>query len=990
MPLNVSGGRSLGQAAGSININTSPARKAVGEMRTIGRDIGRAMSPASQGVDDFIGRFRDGRIRTFARGVQQSFGQMVSSIKSGARSVGQNLDRMGAGIRSLRGELFALGAGAAILTKIGLGTAASLEESQIILEDMVGSQKEANILMDSLRKQANRAGIPFGDLLDASRRLLPTLNRNTAELERWIPIVRRVATLNRQEGISGAAFAINEALSSGGTDLVSLAERFNISRVQLREALAQTGGDFAAALDLVLNRMGVLNTTADRMGETFGASLNRARDAASQLLAAGFQPLLQALTPILQRTADWLNRLRELNPEVVKIGGGLVAAVAAGTPFLLFLGQVLETMQKIKALGLAQHLAKLGPLLGQVAVLGGAAIVGGNIGLQVGRGIGRATGNEQVANTTFQDVATTFKRVVFVVAAAISGLSAKIVSGVTRAVGAFVGGIGNMLGAIAQFVKGIGDFLGPILGQQFQRDAAALEAFSNALGRGQQALDNFANNVEERQQENLRKFGDFLGLTDFGGAGAAGGAAGGAGASALTTTVAPLDLSQFDEQIEQATADYKERVADIEAQANDQRLQATRQYEQQRTSIIAEYNLQRAREAEDFARNRARQEEEFNRQLSDILEERTEREQEWAADLQNRIAEIREDGNERIAEIEEEAARNRERAERDHRLRLFDAARRLDATAVATEQRNFAIQQADAASDVARRLEQERVNLEQRIAQEQEGHVRRLEQARAADEQRIADMVEQFERQKEIEDEERAIALKRQQEDHQRQLEELKRANQEQLKEIQTTKQKELAALQVEHQKQLAEINDAKAKELAAYEEANAKQLNSLKAGQENQLAAQEQGQEQSLDSHRAYWDEANRIAQEAVDNIKNDPGNKNKPTPTSRVVDAQGNPIPGYQHGGPVSDTGLAFLHRGEHVLNPRTTAAIQGMLGNNFNQNQILAAIASGGRKGGGAINFAQGAIQVIAAPGMDAAAVGRAVRGELESLLRSVAGT
>jgi hypothetical protein len=679
--------------------------------------------------------------------------------------------------------------------------------------------------------------------------------------------------------------------------------------------------------------------------------------------------------------------LRELNPEVVKIGAGLVAAVAAGAPFLLFLGQILETMQKIKALGLAQHLAKLGPLLGKAGVLGAAAVAGGNIGLQVGRGIGRATGNEQVANTTFSDVATSFKRVVFVVAAVMSRLSAKIVSGVTRAVGAFVGGIGNMLGAIAQFVRGIGEFLGPVFGEQFTRDAAALEAFSNALGRGQQALDNFANGVQERSDENLRKLGDFLGVTDFSGQGGAAGAGGGVGAGVPIAGAAPPDLSQFDEQIAQATADYKEQVANIENQANEQRLQATRQYEQQRTNVIAEYNLQRAREAEDFARNRARQEEDFNRQLSDILEERTKREQEWAADLDERIAEIRSDGADRIAEIEEEAARNRERAERDHRLRLFDAARRLDATAVATEQRNFAIQQADASSDVARRLEQERVNLEQRIAQEQEGHVRRLEQARAADDQRIADMVEQFERQKEIEDEERAIALKRQQEDHQRQLEELKRANIEQLKEIQTTKQKELAALQVEHQKQLAEINKAKQAELAEYEESAAKQLNTLKTGQENQLAAQEAGQEQSLESHRAYWDEANKIASEAVQNIANAKNDPNVKRPKSQLTDPYGNPIPGYQHGGPVGSTGLAMLHRGEHVLNPQTTAAIRGMLGSGFNQADILAAIASGGRRGGASINIANGAIQVIAAPGMDAAAVGRAVRGELESLFRGM---
>lgn len=961
-------GRGLGQAIGSIRIDTSGAESAANRMRSIGRNIADSIKPASDGVSTFIARTQ--QIGTNTAGIDVFIRKMREAGVQ-VKTTRLSLSDIGKGINVVRGELIALGAGAAILGKIGLSGAKSIRNYRTSFANLLGDEKQAVALMGQLTDSANDFGIEVEEVWQLARALLPTLRGNTAELNTFVKRAALLASTNPLKSTADAARAIQEFLAG---QTISLQRLFNVDPNIIEEAKNQFK-DVGSQLDFILNRLGATEEGARAMADATVGVKNELK----LLLAEGFTPLFQALQPILTRFREFIQNLRETSPQVLTIGASFVTATAAITPMVLVLGRVLEVAQKLKALNLAANLGGIGPALVKAGLLGGAAVVGANIGLQVGKGIGRATGNEQIANTTFQDVATTFKRIVFIVASAISSLSAKIVTGVSRAVAAFIGGISNILSAMAKFAEGIADFLGPVLGENMKRNVVALEVFADALGRGQQALDNFANNVGERQQENLRKFGDFLGVTDFGGLGAG---AAGLGTSGVGGASAGPDLSAFDEQIEQATADYKERVADIESRANDQRLQATRQYEQQRSSIIADYNLQRAREAEDFARQRARQEEEFNRQLSDILEERTEREREWADDLNERIADIRSEGADRIAQIEEEAARNRERAERDHRFRLFDAARRLDATAVANELRTFSTQQSDASIDLARRLEQERANIEQRIQQEQQGHQQRLEQAKAADDQRIADMVEQFERQKELEDEDRAIALKRSAEDHKAQLAELARSHQEQLKEIQTSKQKELATLQVEHQKQLAEIQKEKAAELAEYQEANGKQLDAVKTGNEAKLLEQEAGQERSLDSHRQYWDEVNKIASEAIANVKGDPSVK-KPKGTIIV---QGTPA-SYQHGGPVPNTGLAFLHSGEHVLNPTTTAAVQGMLGNGFTQGQLLSALASGGRNGGASIQISPGAIQVIAAPGMDAAAVGRAVRGELASLFRSM---
>jgi hypothetical protein len=247
-------------------------------------------------------------------------------------------------------------------------------------------------------------------------------------------------------------------------------------------------------------------------------------------------------------------------------------------------------------------------------------------------------------------------------------------------------------------------------------------------------------------------------------------------------------------------------------------------------------------------------------------------------------------------------------------------------------------------------------------------------------------MIEQFERQKEVEDEERAIQLKRQEDDHKRQLEELKRSNAEQLAEIEATKRKELETLRREHAKQLQEIEEAKQEELQAFNEANQESLAATQQHGSDSLKIQEDGQEQSLDSHREYWNEVNKIASDAVSdiggNVKNDP-NLKKPKVT--LTDPQGNPIGGFAGGGFNFRTGLAALHgtagRPEFVANANTTAGLRAMLGNNFSQAQLLNAVASGGN---GAVNAS---FTINAAPGQSPEMIARVVENRMAKLFRDM---
>ncbi|TXH53014.1 MAG: hypothetical protein E6Q97_14405, partial [Desulfurellales bacterium] len=297
----LAGATSLGHAQGSISIDTSDLRNVTGVSRAVSQQVASSFGA-----------------------IDASVKRTQSNLASFSRSIGQ-----------IKGELTGLSIGASIISGIGLNMAGGIEETEIKLTGMLRSVDKAKALMDDLRKRSAAAGLPFNDMLAVAVRLLPTLQGNTKELDKWYGLVRRTAALNPLEGMAGAAFSINEALTSGGKDLVSLVERFNVSRSQLRAEMEANGNDFAAALDTVLNRMGITTETAAKMGTTFRAGFNAAKDAAIQFLAEGFTPLLQTLTPLLHQSAAWLATLRQTNPAIAQIGAGMTAAVAVGAPLLL-------------------------------------------------------------------------------------------------------------------------------------------------------------------------------------------------------------------------------------------------------------------------------------------------------------------------------------------------------------------------------------------------------------------------------------------------------------------------------------------------------------------------------------------------------------------------------------------------------------------------------------------------------------------------------
>lgn len=751
----IGGAQSLGMARGSISIDTSDLRNVAGIAKSVSQDVSR------------------------------SFGAIDTSAKRTVTTLG-GISR---GIGQIRGELTGLSIGAGVLTGLGVKTAAGFQESAIKLAGMTGGIDKAQKLMDDLRKKSAAAGIPFADMLATAERLLPTFQGNTKELDKWYGLVRRTAVLNATEGMTGAAFSINEAITSGGTDLVSLVERFNISRVKLRAELAANGNDFYDALDKVLTSMGITEETARNMGQTFNASFRAAKDAALQLLAEGFTPLLQILTPILQKTAQWLAQLRETNPAIAQLGAGLATVATLGAPALLLFNQLVEAGQKLKALG----------ILGGLGRAGGVGLaVGAGVGLGIGatNAIGRATGNDQMANAGLSDLWLTIRKLISNIAFTFSELDRLIRTGLINAlrtmVNAVIGAasaLGGVVSAIGSMLPGAmgGNALGKI-GSDLSAGGAGIKATSNAM------FDAMIANLTKRNNDALKGFIDFMVPGSFSQSATPSTGGGGAGASGAGNTERNKIISQ-----------WAKDAARIEREAGQARLDEERSYGQQRAQTIRQYNLNALREQEDFERGRARATTQYNRQVAEAIADAAKRDAAWQKDYNEKIAEIRQDGNEQVADLERNYAKDRERRERDHRDRLLNAAARLDAVAVAEEQRSYARQQADAEENYTEQRTKLQDALAERLADELEAHQERLEAAHEADAERLADMKRTFEEQIAEQDLERAIQQQRRAEDFAQQLAEMDTAHAERLAQIDTQAAQERAAL---NESFIAQLND--------------------------------------------------------------------------------------------------------------------------------------------------------------------------------------
>lgn len=890
------GGATLGNAYGAIIIDTSQAEGAVGTMRRVGREIQGAFGGAGRGVQQLA---RD--------------------------------------IRAMRGEIIAIGAAAAGISLFGYQEARNLRNYRVVFSQLTGSMRGSVDLMRQLTDRANEFGLNIGEAFELAQVLYPTLEDGAAQLDEWVVRAARIKALNPFKQTSDALRAIQEYIAGQPRSLQFL---FNVNPALIQEAREQFEG-LGEQIDYILERRGV---TVDVARATADAWIS-VKNEIQLVIAQGFLPLFQAVQPILRDVAQFLQMLGDTHPRLLTFAAGITALVAAAAPLTLLLAGIVASLEKIAALSIAGTLGRVG--VGAVALAAGA-----EIGVRGVRAVGRATGEDRLAEYGIDDALTTLRQWIVVVADGLSKFAIAIAAAVSHGVNFFVLGLNHMIQGMSAFVialgaliNRIGEIIPDVLGGGRLQDLgdSLVKAGEGASEMGEglvndvgPAMQGFRDRLLQWQRDITAAVARFAGF------------------QLPDVQFEPSDgmigagaVDAYTQEQREAIEDWYRDLARIEADAREERLQETRQYEQQRTQIIADYELQIAREAEDFARQRARDEQRLQDDIQDIREDALDREREWWEDLQDKIEEIREDSADKIEDIEKDHARRMEELQENHRLSLLEAASRLDARAVAEENRRFNTQVRRLQRDLDERTQEERENLEERIQQEEEAHQERLEKAREADEERIQDMEEALRERQRQEDEDRRIRLQRMEQDHNRQLTQMDRF----------------------HAERLFRIAQQETRERIRRDAAFRQQMIQLEYHNQAWLYLQEDFQDASLRMFENYWGEILNIQSGGVN------------------ADARPGGI-GHQRGGLISYTGMGMLHgtrtRPEYVLNPETTASLRAMLGN-FTQQGLLQAVAGGGMNSR-SVTIQSGAISmpIYATPNMSPQDIGREVERRLIDII------
>jgi hypothetical protein len=181
------------------------------------------------------------------------------------------------------------GVGDLVHEALGVGLASDLEGLTAQFTAFTGSSEQAQGILAQVRKEADITPFGFQEMAQAAAALLPAAKQSGTALMDLIHPAEILAALNPAQGLSGASFALREALSG---DWQSLTDRFNISR----EALARFKGEAADPKKLreAGDRVTDLQAHLDKLNATPRGGTKVARLGHEQEVAKATRELAQA------------------------------------------------------------------------------------------------------------------------------------------------------------------------------------------------------------------------------------------------------------------------------------------------------------------------------------------------------------------------------------------------------------------------------------------------------------------------------------------------------------------------------------------------------------------------------------------------------------------------------------------------------------------------------------------------------------------------
>lgn len=253
-----------------------------------------------------------------ARGIAESVNNAISPIGNTISGLRQKIHnvidsakaKMNSGMGSGFGGYIKAFLGIAALKKAfdgTIGSGAKLSQQMNSMIGMLGDEAIGRSYFARLQDYASASGQSISDLTAITQQFLST-TKNTDQLMSLNKIAEKLAFRNQSQGLEGAGYALNEALSG---QFQSLKTRFNLSSAQIepiKKAIA--AGNFegvTAAFNDSLAQAGI----TDQVIEGFRKSVPNQVTGILNDLKTSFSTVgmgaLENIQPLLTQIRDWLD-----------------------------------------------------------------------------------------------------------------------------------------------------------------------------------------------------------------------------------------------------------------------------------------------------------------------------------------------------------------------------------------------------------------------------------------------------------------------------------------------------------------------------------------------------------------------------------------------------------------------------------------------------------------------------------------------------------
>lgn len=246
------------------------------------------------------------QLRSAEAGVAQAIEQVTREqerLNNSNQKASQHTEGLTSSIKNLAAAYLTLQGGQQLVSAT-VGGAMELEKMKGMLIARTGDEGVGTAMFDQIKKEALRTGADVKAALTGTLSFF-SMTKDTGKLGQLNQLAQQMAAFDTSgQGLEGAVFALKEAASG---DIVSLAERFNMSKTDIRrfkiDELGKTGNidGFITAFNKLLESQSMGKEAFEKMMDQPGKKWEKVVNNFKTSLSDAGTSALNALMPVIDK-----------------------------------------------------------------------------------------------------------------------------------------------------------------------------------------------------------------------------------------------------------------------------------------------------------------------------------------------------------------------------------------------------------------------------------------------------------------------------------------------------------------------------------------------------------------------------------------------------------------------------------------------------------------------------------------------------------------